>query len=174
MSDMTDVIKGVLPTIATALGGPLAGIAAKFVTDKLGLPADSVQNVTAILSGMSPDKLAELKLHDQELQVKLAELGYHNVEAIAELNIRALEAINKTMQVEAGSEHWPTYSWRPYNGFMFGTTIFGCYFVLPLLKLPVPVVPEWVWMAWGAILGVASWYRGKMQADPSVPTNNKG
>jgi hypothetical protein len=24
------------------------------------------------------------------------------------------------------------------------------------------------------ILGIASWYRGKMQADPSIPTNNRG
>jgi hypothetical protein len=24
------------------------------------------------------------------------------------------------------------------------------------------------------ILGVASWYRGKMQADPSIPTTNRG
>ena len=24
------------------------------------------------------------------------------------------------------------------------------------------------------VLGIASWYRGKMQADPGIPTNNKG
>jgi hypothetical protein len=24
------------------------------------------------------------------------------------------------------------------------------------------------------ILGIASWYRGKMQADPNIPTDNRG
>ena len=82
--------------------------------------------------------------------------------------------INKTMQAETAAEHWPSYSWRPYNGFLYGTTIFACYFVLPLFKVPVPTVPTEVWLGWSAILGVASWFRGKMQADPSIPTNNKG
>lgn len=170
---MNDILSTLLPTIATALGGPLAGIAAKFVTDKLGLPEDTAKNVNAILSGMSPEKLAELKQHDQELQVKLAELGYHNVEAIAELNTRALEAVNKTMQTEAASEHWPTYGWRPFIGFMFGAYI-GSMWLLPLFgKTPVILNPD-LTMAIGAILGVASFFRGKMQADPNIPTINKG
>lgn len=62
-------------------------------------------------------------------------------------------------------EHWLTYSWRPYNGILFGTTVFCCYFLLPLLKIPVPNIPELVWLAWGSILGIASWHRGKMQTD---------
>lgn len=171
---MNDILRTILPTIATALGGPLAGIAVDFISDKIGIPKDSAENMKAVLSGMSPEKLAELKIHDADLQVKLAELGFQNVQAIEELNVRVIESVNKTMQAEAASEHWPTYSWRPYNGFLFGTTIFGCYFVLPLCKLPVPTIPEYVWLAWGTILGVASYFRGKMQADPSVPTNNKG
>lgn len=78
--------------------------------------------------------------------------------------------INTTMQVEAGAEHWPSYSWRPYNGFLYGTTIFCTYFLLPLLKVPVPTIPVEVWLGWSAILGVASWFRGRAQADPAVIT----
>lgn len=170
---MSDILSAILPVIGTALGGPLGGIAAKFVTDKLGMPEASAKEVTAILSGLSPEKLQELQQHEQELQVKLAELGYHNVEAIAELNTRALEAVNKTMQAEAASEHWPTYSWRPFIGFMFGAYI-GSMWLLPLFgKQPVTLNPD-LTMAVGAILGVASFFRGKMQADPNIPTNNKG
>lgn len=76
--------------------------------------------------------------------------------------------------VEVISDHWPTYSWRPFNGFLFGITVFSVYVILPLAKLPIPAIPESVWLAWGGILGVASWFRGKMQSDPNVNTDNKG
>ena len=61
-----------------------------------------------------------------------------------------------------------------FIGFEFGILTLGVYFVLPLCKIPVPTIPTEVWMAFGAILGVASWYRGRMQADPNIPTNSKG
>jgi hypothetical protein len=77
------------------------------------------------------------------------------------------------MQTEAGSEHWPTYSWRPFIGFAFGVQLFGTYFVLPLLGMPVPAIPEFAWLSIGGILGVASFFRGKAQASP-MPTDNRG
>jgi len=82
--------------------------------------------------------------------------------------------INSTMRAESASEHWPSYSWRPFIGFIFGIMAFSCYFVLPLMHITPPAVPESVWLSFGAILGVASWHRGKMQADPNIPTSNKG
>ncbi|PMY13752.1 hypothetical protein C1X42_32665, partial [Pseudomonas sp. FW305-BF8] len=71
--------------------------------------------------------------------------------------------VNDTMQAETKGEHWPTYTWRPFNGFVVGIMAFGCYFVLPLCKLPVPSIPTEVWLMFGGILGVASWFRGKAQ-----------
>jgi len=46
--------------------------------------------------------------------------------------------------------------------------------VLPMLKLPVPVVPSEVWLMLGGILGIASFFRGKMQASAEVPSDNRG
>jgi uncharacterized membrane protein YdcZ (DUF606 family) len=83
-------------------------------------------------------------------------------------------AVNATMQVEAKSDHWPTYAWRPFVGFVFGTMFLGVYFVLPLAHLPVPQVPTEAWMAIGGVLGVASFFRGKAQADPRIPTDGRG
>jgi hypothetical protein len=83
-------------------------------------------------------------------------------------------AVNATMQAEAKSDHWPTYTWRPFVGFVFGVMFLGVYFVLPLMKLPVPTVPTEAWFAIGGVLGVASYFRGKAQADPAVPTDNRG
>jgi hypothetical protein len=170
---MNDLLRAVVPTIAAALGGPLAGIAAGVITEKLGIPKDTVENVTALIKGMSPDKIAELKIAELELKLKLETLGYESIQKIEELNTRSIEAVNATMRAEAASEHWPTYSWRPFIGFMFGFYI-GSMFILPLFgKTPVTLSADLV-LAIGAILGVASWYRGKMQADPNISTVNKG
>jgi hypothetical protein len=77
------------------------------------------------------------------------------------------------MQSEAAAEHWPTYTWRPFIGFIFGLYI-ASMFILPLFGLqPITMSADLV-MAVGAILGVASWFRGKMQADPNIPTINRG
>jgi hypothetical protein len=161
---MNDVIKTILPWLTTALTGPLGGMAAGFIADKLGVSDKNVETIKTILNNMSPEDALKLKDSEQAFQLKAIELGFKDTEALAELETRNLESVNKTMQAEAAAEHWPTYSWRPYNGFLFGTTIFCTYFLLPMLKLPVPVIPESVWLTWGAILGIASYYRGKTQS----------
>jgi hypothetical protein len=107
---------------------------------------------------------------EADFRIKLEEVSTK----AEELRVQNAADINKTMQSESVSDHWPTYTWRPFIGFVFGVTFFGVYFVLPILKMPVPVIPFEAWTAIGAILGVASWYRGKMQADPSIPTDNRG
>lgn len=168
MSTM-DIVKSVLPWIGTALGGPLGGKAAELVGSALGLDDKSVDSVKNVLSGMSGEQLSALKITELNVELEMKRLGFDNVFKLAELETRNLEAVNKSIQAEAAAEHWPSYSWRPYNGFLFGTTIFGCYFVLPLLKYPVPVVPLEVWATWGGILGIASYFRGKAAADPNIP-----
>lgn len=99
-------------------------------------------------------------------------------------------AVNATMQAEAKAEHWPTYSWRPFIGFCFGImglinglTIAACYLGVMffglksdlLAQLPGMVASEAGVMATMApVLGIASYFRGRMQADPRVPTDNRG
>jgi len=172
MNDTLKALSAVIPTIATALGGPLAGIAAKFVTDKLGLSTDtSPSAVTAVLSGMDPTALKEFSAQEFEFKTKLAELGYANLQAIEEVNAKVVLAVNETMKTEATSEHWPTYSWRPFIGFSFGAYITSLW-LLPLFHVtPVIMNPDIV-MAIGGILGVASYFRGKAQADSAASNTN--
>jgi hypothetical protein len=166
---MNDLIKGVLPMLSTALLGPFGGMAAGFIADKIGVPKDTVANITSILSGMPPEKLAELRSAEEEFKLKMAQMGYDSVQKLEELNVRALEAVNKTMQVEASAEHWPTYTWRPYIGFTLGTYI-NSMWILPMFgKTPVVLSPDLV-LVIGAVLGVASFFRGKAQADPAIQT----
>ncbi len=164
-----DVVKTVLPWIGTALGGPLGGIAAEAVGKVLGMKDATIETVKNTLSGMSAEDLVKLKLAELEVQLKMQEIGLKSVFDLAELEVKTISEVNQTMRAEAAAEHWPSYSWRPYNGFLFGTTIFCSYFLLPIFKIPVPQIPSEVWLTWGGILGIASFFRGKAQADPNIP-----
>jgi hypothetical protein len=166
---MNDTLKSLIPTLAAALGGPLAGMAAKFVTDKLGLPPDTPDNITAMLSGMTPEKLIPLRTADNEFKEAMAKLGYDSFEAIEKLNASVVVEVNKTMQSESASAHWPSYTWRPFIGFTFGFYV-NSLWLLPLFHVtPVIMDPSMV-LAIGGILGVASYFRGKAQADPTNTT----
>lgn len=105
-------------------------------------------------------------------------LQYRQAVLAQELEFQALAVrnaadINETMRAEAAAEHWPTYGWRPFVGFNFGLYV-AAQWILPLFGRPAPTIDAQLMLAITAILGVASWFRGKMQADPSIQTNNKG
>lgn len=165
---MNETLKQIIPMLATALGGPLAGAATSFIADKLGVPPEKVKDIVTGVT-IPPEQQALLKQAEFDFQIKMAETKYANVEAIEKLNASVVTEVNTTMRAEAASEHWPTYSWRPFIGFTFGAYI-NSMWLLPLFKLtPVVMSPDLV-LAVGGILGVASWFRGKAQATPEVPT----
>ena len=65
----------VAPTIATALGGPLAGIAVKTLSAVLlGHENGSEDDVKAAMSSASPDQLAALKKIDADFKAHMKEL----------------------------------------------------------------------------------------------------
>lgn len=65
----------VAPTIATALGGPLAGIAVKTLSNVLlGHENGSEDEVKAAMATASPDQLAALKKIDADFKVHMKEL----------------------------------------------------------------------------------------------------
>src|SRR5438034_489957 len=108
MNDILKSISAVLPTIATALGGPLAGIAVKAIAGTLGVPTDSSpESVTKLLGDLDPQKLQEFAIHEADVKLKMAELGYNSIKDIEEVNAKVVMAVNETMKVEATAEHWP-------------------------------------------------------------------
>lgn len=68
-------LKAVLPTVATAFGGPLAGVAAAYVAEKLGLEDKTVDAVKAAISGATPEQLVQLRQIDADLQKYFAGLN---------------------------------------------------------------------------------------------------
>jgi membrane-bound ClpP family serine protease len=76
-----DWLAKLVPTIATCLGGPLAGLAVTAVSKALGIDEDKVQDV--IDSGkLNADQIASLKQAEIELQRQAQELGL-NFEQLA-------------------------------------------------------------------------------------------
>lgn len=73
--DWKGLLGSVAPTLATAAGGPLAGMAVKAIGDALGLDKATTDTVAAALKGASPDDLLKVKQADQAFQSKMAELG---------------------------------------------------------------------------------------------------
>jgi hypothetical protein len=61
----------VAPTLATALGGPLGGMAMKMVADKLGLPDASPEALDAAVASATPEQLAEIKKVEADFKVQM-------------------------------------------------------------------------------------------------------
>jgi hypothetical protein len=74
-SKIGGLIASVAPTLATAVGGPLAGIAAKTVSNVLlGRPDGSPQELEAAIQGATPDQLAQLRKVDADFKIRMKEL----------------------------------------------------------------------------------------------------
>lgn len=80
MDSLLNILKGAAPALATAVAGPMGGMAVKAIADKLGVPA-SVTEVTAALEA-NPDLALRLK----EIDVKELELHNANTDSARKMN----------------------------------------------------------------------------------------
>lgn len=73
--DFMKIIGAVAPTLATAVGGPIGGMAMKFITDALGIPGDaSKDDMAKAISNATPDQLLALKNAENDFAVRMKEL----------------------------------------------------------------------------------------------------
>lgn len=72
--DWKAIVKGVAPTIATVLGGPLAGMAVKAIGDSLGIDEPTQEKIGAALKGATPDDLLKIKQADSDFAAKMKSL----------------------------------------------------------------------------------------------------
>lgn len=71
-----DIIAAVAPTLATALGGPLAGVATRTIADKLlGKPDASPEEVEAAIAGASGQDLVRLKEIEATFAAEMKQAG---------------------------------------------------------------------------------------------------
>ena len=67
------VIGAVAPTIGTALGGPMGGMAANMVSQALGCN-NNPKDIEKAVQNATPEQLAELKKLDNDFEIKMKEL----------------------------------------------------------------------------------------------------
>ncbi|MBL1319609.1 MAG: hypothetical protein JKY80_02010 [Mariprofundaceae bacterium] len=154
--DVGKLVGQYAPLLGDLLPIPYAGVAGKLIAS-----AFSVEN--------TPDAIHNAIKSDPDAAIKLAKLELDNKALLQKQMLAAetgrIQSINKTMQDESKSEHWAQWMWRPFVGFIFGITFIGVYFILPLAKIEVPLIPSEAWMMIGAVLGVASWHRGAAKVE---------
>jgi hypothetical protein len=106
--DWKALVKSIAPTIGTALGGPLGGVAGLALTKALGVSDDTAKDenaMAAAVQGASPDQLLALKKADQDFAVQMQKLGFENIEALE--NIAAGDRAN------AREREIKTRDWTP-------------------------------------------------------------
>ena len=85
MDDWKKLLGTVAPLVGTALGGPLGGVAASFVADKLGLSDKTVAAVTEALQDgkLTPEQVGQIKQAEIDFQkfLKTNEIDLEKVHA---------------------------------------------------------------------------------------------
>jgi len=71
-----DTLSAIAPTLATALGGPFAGAATRFLANKfLGDENAPEADLDEFILGASPEQLVQIKASDNEFKLQMENLG---------------------------------------------------------------------------------------------------
>lgn len=154
MDQLLNLVRTVAPTLATAFGGPLAGMATRAISEALlGKPDGSQEELLAAVPMASAEQLLALKKADQDFAVRMNELEID------------LERISNEDRNSARNREVQTRDWTPKalaGGITFG--YFGVLFYMLTHGLPTTggseamlVMLGTLGTAWG---GVVAYYFG--------------
>jgi hypothetical protein len=178
------LIAQALAQFAPAIAGLLGGKNAEAVAGKV------VEIAQTVTGAQTPDAALQALQGDSNAAAQFRKAVLDQQVELERLAVQNAADVNATMRTEAAAEHWPTYGWRPAIGFAVAIDLVGGALVTLVAYAGVmfcgvkPEVLSYLPGMLGAmaalvgvaspILGIASWFRGKMQADPNVPTVNRG
>lgn len=156
-----------------------------------GRAAQILSTVRDITGEKYDDAAVKVLRNNPAMVQALTEALYRHQEILTEMDTRETlarennaAAVNQTMQAESRAAHWPGYSWRPFIGFCFGATaicssltVAMCYLGVMFFQADsqiLSVLPGMIGAEAGImatmspVLGIASWFRGKMQVNQEV------
>lgn len=110
MDELLNMLKGAAPALATAVIGPMGGMAVKAIADKLGVEA-------------SPSAVTQALKDNPELALKLKEIDTRAFEA-------ETKAVSERWQADMASDSWLSKNIRP----MTLIAIFVAYFLFAALS----------------------------------------
>ena len=93
---LKSVVGAVAPSLGTALGGPLGGMASKVICDVLGCE-DNPKAIDNAIQSASPEQLLELKKAEKQFEVQMKEL---------DVDLFALETADKQDARTKFSKDW--------------------------------------------------------------------
>lgn len=93
-----DWLKQIAPTIATAMGGPLAGMAVAAISKAIGVDPDKVGDLISN-NKLSAEQIAQVKIAEIELQKQANELGlnFEKLEVEDRKSARDMQATTKSI-----------------------------------------------------------------------------
>ena len=93
-----DWLKQIAPTIATALGGPLAGMAVSAISKAIGVDPEKVGDMIAS-NKLTAEQIAQIKIAEIELQKQAQELGlnFEKLEVEDRKSAREMQATTRSM-----------------------------------------------------------------------------
>lgn len=99
-SNVLPLVEKLAPSIATGLGGPLAGSAIAALETTFGITTDGSttdkQNaLVGALTGATPEQLLALKQADNDYALKMADLGFKDKESLATLAVNDRDSARK-------------------------------------------------------------------------------
>jgi len=143
MADWKDVIKTVAPTIGAALGGPMGGVATKFLADQLlGKPDAGTDDVVNKVNNLSHDELLKLKQIDNDFSAKMNALDVD----VFRLETQGVANARELFKVDTGPQ------------IILSAAILIGYFVILILFLTcgnlLPKMNDWTQSMLSTIIGV--------------------
>ena len=93
-----DWLKQIAPTIATAMGGPLAGMAVSAISKAIGVDPDKVGDLISS-NKLSAEQIAQVKIAEIELQKQAQELGlnFEKLEVEDRKSAREMQATTRSI-----------------------------------------------------------------------------
>ena len=93
---LTNIIGAVAPTLGTALGGPMGGMATKMISEVLGVP-NTPKAINKAIETATPEQMLELKKAEQDFEAQMKEL---------EVDVFSLEVEDKQDARSKFSKDW--------------------------------------------------------------------
>lgn len=116
-----EIVKAVAPKLGAALGGPMGGIATKFIADKfLGNPDASEEELELAISGATPQDLTRLKEIESQYEIEVLKIAAQDRDSARNLAIET----GKTPQIILSSAYTIGY-------FAIFMGMLGSYFTIP-------------------------------------------
>jgi hypothetical protein len=144
MNELFNILKGIAPTLATAVAGPLGGAAVTALASKLGV-SDSVDAVAKAIAG------------DPAAAQKIAELELEMAKVAADAMINEDNNVSKRWDADMSSDSWLSKNIRP----MSLVAIFVGYFLFAMMsafglnanEAYVTLLGQWGMLIMGAYFG---------------------